>query len=54
MAQLRLWTKIRTKQGFVLGALAFQCMRAGFLYPKCENFACLHSRQDENELYLKR
>ena len=25
----------------VLGASAFQCMRAGFLCPKCDNFACL-------------
>ena len=24
-----------------------------FLCPKCDNFACLHSRQDQNELHLK-
>ena len=54
MAQLCLWTKIRTKQWLVLGTLAFQCMREGFLCPKCNNFACLHSRQDQNELHLKR
>ena len=46
--------QIRTKQWLVLGALAFQCMRAGFLCPKCENFAGLHTRQDQNELHLKR
>ena len=40
-----LWTKIRTKQWFVLGASAFQCMRAGFLCLKCDNFACLSTRQ---------
>ena len=34
MAQLWLWTKIHTKQWLVLGASAFQCMRAGFLCPK--------------------
>ena len=28
--------------------------RAGFLYPKCDNFACLHTRQDQNELHMKR
>ena len=54
MVQLCLWTKIRTKQWLVLGASAFQCMRAGFLCPKCDNFACLHTRQDQNELHLKR
>ena len=53
MAQLCLWTKIRTKQWLVLGVSAFQCMRAGFLSPKCNNFACLHTRQDQNELHLK-
>ena len=26
----------------------------GFLCPKCNNFACLHTRQDQNELHLKR
>ena len=32
----------------------FQCMHSGFLCPKCKNVACLHSRQDQNELHLKR
>ena len=36
-----------------MGASAFLCMRAGFLCPKCDNFACLHTRQDQNELHLK-
>ena len=55
MTQLCLWTKIRTKQWPVLVASAFQCMRAGFLCPKCDNFTCLHNiRQDPNELHLKR
>ena len=36
------------------GCVGFQCMRAGFLFPKCDNFACLHTRQDQNELHLKR
>ena len=54
MAQLCLWIKIRTKQWLVLGASAFQCMRAGFLCPKCANFACLHTRLDQNELHLNR
>ena len=54
MAQLCFWTKIHTKQWHVLGASAFQCIRAGFLCPKCANFACLHTRQDQNELHLKR
>ena len=54
MTQLCLWTKIRTKQWLVLGASACQCMHAGFLCLKCDNFACLHSRQDQNELRLKR
>ena len=35
------WTKIRK-------------IRAGFLCPKCDNFACLHTRKDQNELHLKR
>ena len=43
MDQLCLWTKILTKQWLVLGASAFQCMRAGFLCPKCDNFICLHT-----------
>ena len=38
MAQLRLWSKIRTKQWLVLGASAYQCMRAGVLCPNCDNF----------------
>ena len=38
----------------VLGASSFQCMLAGFLCPICNNFACLHNRQDRNELHLKR
>ena len=25
-------------------------VRADFLCPKCDNFACLHTRQDQNEL----
>ena len=29
-------------------------MRAGFLCPKCDNFDCLHTRQDQNKLHLKR
>ena len=33
---------------------AFQCRRAGFLGLKCNNYACLHTRQDQNELHLKR
>ena len=37
-AKLCLWTKIRTKQWLVLDASAFQCMRAGFLCPKYDNF----------------
>ena len=49
-----LWTKIRTKQWLVMGASAFQCMLAAFLSPKCNNFACLHNRQDQNELHRKR
>ena len=53
--KLIIWTKICTKQWLViLGASAFQCMRAGFLCPKSFNFACLHTRQDQNELHLKR
>ena len=54
MVQLCLWIKIRTKQWLGLCASAFQCMRAGFLCSKCNNFACLHTRQDQNELHLKR
>ena len=29
-------------------------VRTGFLCPKCDNFACLHTRQDQNEFHLKR
>ena len=29
-------------------------MREGFLCPKCDNFAFLHTRQDQNELHLRR
>ena len=47
IAQLCRWTKIHTKQWIVLGALAFQCMRASFLCAKCDNFAWL-------QLHLKR
>ena len=54
MAQLCFWTKFRTKQLLVLGASAFQCMCAGFLCPKCDNLACLLTRQDQNEHNLKR
>ena len=53
MAQLWIWTKIRTKLWLVLGASAFQCMHASFLCTKCDNFAGLHTRQDQNELHLK-
>ena len=42
------------KNGLVLGASAFQCMRAGFRCPKCNNFVCLHTRQDQIELHLNR
>ena len=45
---------IRTKQWLVLGASSFQCMRTGFLCPKCDNFAGLHTRQDQNKLHLTR
>ena len=41
-------------ESLVLGASTFQYMHAGFLCPKCGNFACLHNRQDQNELHLKR
>ena len=30
--------------------VTLQCMRAGFLCPKCDKFACFHTRQDQNEL----
>ena len=42
------------KLWLVLGASAFQCMRAGFSCTKCDNFACLHTRQNQTELHLKR
>ena len=45
---------IFTKQWLVFGASAFQCMHAGFLCRKCDNFACLHNRQYQNELHMKR
>ena len=54
MAQLCLWAKIRTKQWLAVGVSAFQCMRPGFLCPKCDNFACWHTRQKQNEFHLKR
>ena len=54
MAQLWLRTKIRTKHWFVLGVTALQCMHAGFLCPKCGNFACSYTHQDQTELNLKR
>ena len=47
-------SSVSRSQALVLGALSFQCMRAGFLCPKCDNFACLHTCQDQNELHLKR
>ena len=45
--------QIRTKQWPVLSASALQCMHAGFLCLKCENFACLYTRQDQNKIHLK-
>ena len=54
IAQLCLWNKIRTKQWLVSGASAFRCTGSGFLCPKCDNFGCLHTRHDQNELHLKR
>ena len=53
MAQLCLLKKIRAIQWLFLGASAFQSMSAGFLCVKCDNFACLHTRQDRNKLHLK-
>ena len=32
--------------------IRFGCV--GCLRPKCDNFVCLHTRQDQNELHLKR
>ena len=43
----------RTKHWLVLRASRFQCTHAGFLCPKCDNFACLNTRQDQNVLHLK-
>ena len=37
-----------------MGALAFQCIRADQLCSKYDNFACLHTRQDQNRFRLKR
>ena len=37
--------------GCVVGA--FQCMHEDFLCHKCESFAYLHNRQDQNEFHLK-
>ena len=54
ITQLCLWNKIRTKQWLVLSASGFQCMHAGFLCPKCEYSVCLHTRQDQNELHVKK
>ena len=48
------WPNYASGQWLVLSASAFRCMRAGFLWPKCYNFACLHTRQDQNVLHLKR
>ena len=44
MVQLWVWTKICIKQWLVWG----------FLCPKCDNFACLHTCQDQNEIHLKK
>ena len=33
--------------------LVIQRLRAGFICPKCEKFAYLHTRQDQSELHLK-
>ena len=44
----------KSTQWLVLGALAFQYMSAGFLCPKYDNFSCLYTHQDQNELHLKR
>ena len=46
MAQLCLWTKIRTKQWLVLDASAFQSMRADLLCPKWDTFACFVWKDD--------
>ena len=36
------------------GCVGFQCMCAGFLCPKCDNFACLLTRHYQTKLHLKR
>ena len=46
-------SSVSRSQYLVLSASAFQCMRAGFLCPKWDNFVCLHTRR-ENALHLKR
>ena len=46
LLQLCLWTKMRTKHWLVLGASALQYMHVGILCRKCDNFACLHTRQN--------
>ena len=54
MAQLCLWTKIRSKKWLIFGASSFQCKPAEYLWPKWDNFVCLHTHQDQNELHLTR
>ena len=51
MAQLCHWKKIRTVTRF--GCVGFS-MYACVLCPKCDNFACLHTRHGQNERHLKR
>ena len=36
------------------GCVGFSMHACGFSVPKCDNFACLHTCQDQNELHLKR
>ena len=36
------------------GCVGFLMYACGFLCPKCENFACLHTRQGQNVLHVKR
>ena len=36
------------------GWVGFSMYACWFSVPKCENFACLYSRQDQSELHLKR
>ena len=52
-AKIKMSFIIISSQWLVLGASTFQCMPAGFLCPKCDNFACLYTRQDKKELHLK-